>query len=369
MCLNDVDVQMLADGEPLPEAAAHVQSCERCAARVAARQRLMANVTESTSQLNLSPARATAIKRQLQASGPAVSEPRRGESKGATTLRQERDPRQAGWLAAGAAVAATLLLVAIVPRLNRTETVSAAEILGRSHAALASPSSGIEILTYDLAVEGVLAQLLPQEQTGRFTVEEAVDHDRGRFRIVRLAPDGTPVAGAVEDPVAGERVRYVRAHGRGYLMRFSAAERLPLSLPAIKRAALQTFVAIMQGQPNASVSETWRAGERVYVVDIPQDRAVAEAGLFALTRGRAVIAAGDARLLEMDAVGTIADQTFSVSFALRDRRVERGPAAPAQFQIAPLPGDVVLDGASTTNPVWDIVTTVLESVGAKEPAP
>jgi hypothetical protein len=203
---------------------------------------------------------------------------------------------------------------------------------------------------------------------GRFTVEEVVDHDHaGRFRILKLAADGTPEAGAVDDPVAGERVRYVRAHGRGYLLRFSATERLPLSFPAIKRAALQTFVTIMQGQVNASVSETWRAGRRVYIVDIPQDRPVANAAPFSLARGRAVIAADDARLLELDAAGTIAEQTFSISFVLRNRRVEPSPAAPAQFQIAPLAGDVVLDGAGTANSVWDIVTTALNSVGSKEP--
>lgn len=358
MCLNDIDVQMLADGQALPDAAAHVKDCERCAARVAARQRLMVEVADSVRQIDLSPARATAIKRRLQDS-----------SSGATTLREARAPRRTAWVAAGAAIAATLLLVAIVPRLNRTDTVSAAEILGRSHAALASASSGIEILTYDLALEGVLAQLLPQEQAGRFTVEETIDHDRpGRFRILKLAPDGTAVAGTVEDPVAGERAQYIRAHGRGYLLRFSATEPVPLSLPAIKRAGLQTFITIMQGQPNASVSETWRAGERVFVVEIPQARQVAGAAPFSLTRGRAVIAADDARLVEVDAAGSIVDQAFSISFVLRDRRVTGGPAVPAQFQIAPQPGDVILDGAGTTNPVWDIVTTLLSSVDSKEPA-
>jgi hypothetical protein len=367
MCLNDIDVQMLADGEALPEAAAHVKSCDRCAARVAARQRLIADVAESARRIDLPPARADAIKRQLQTSGLALSERRRGESKGGTTLRQVRSPRRTGWAAAAAALAATLLLIAIVPRLNRTETVSAAEILGRSHAALATTTTGIEILTYDLALEGVLAHLLPQEQAGRFTVEEAIDHDHpGRFRAVKLAPDGTPVAGAVEDPVAGERVRYIRAHGRGYLLRFSATEPLPLSLPAIKRAALQTFVTVMQGQPKATVNEAWRAGERVFVVEIPQDRVLGGAAPFSLTRGRAVIAADDARLLEVDAAGTLADQTFSISFVLRDRRVQTGPAAPEQFQIAPRPGDLVLDGTGTTNPAWDVVTTALQGLSSKE---
>jgi hypothetical protein len=350
MCLNDVDVQMLADGQPLPEAAAHAAHCERCAARVAARRRLTEDVAAAAGTIELSPARAAALRRAV-----------RDEASGATTLRPVRPQVRPRWIAVGAAVAATLVLVTIVPRLNRTETVSAAEILGRSHAALSSTQSGVETLTYDLALDGVLAQLLPAEQSGRFTVQEVIDHDHaGRFRILKLAADGTAVAGATEDPVAGQRARYIRVHGRGYLLRFSAAEPLPLSLPALKRLALQSFVVLMQGHRQATVNESWRGAERVFVVEVPRDEAFARGAPFTLTRGRAVIAADDARLLEVEATGSIAERPFSVSFVLRDRQLHGSPAAAGQFDIPVRDDDVILDGtAATGNPVWDVVTRAL----------
>jgi hypothetical protein len=355
-CLTDVDVQMLADDRPLPEAASHAASCDRCTRRVAARRRLMDQVTVAAHDIALSPARAAAIAQQV-----------REQTSGATTLRPVQSASRSRWIAVGAAIAATLLLVAILPRLDRTETVSASEILGRSRAALASTPTGIETLTYDLALDGVLSQLLPDEQAGRFLVEEVIDHDNpGRFRIMKLAADGTPVGGAAEDPVAGQRVRYIRVNGRGYLLRFDAASPLPLALPAVKRAALQSFVTLMQGQPRVAVTEGWRDGERVFVVEIPQDGTFSGALPFALSRGRAVIAADDARLVEVDAAGTIADQPFSISFALRARELHGGPPAPGQFDIPPRPDDVVLDGSATTKPMWDVVTRALREVDGRE---
>lgn len=355
MCLNDVDVQMLADGEARPEAAAHAAQCERCAARVAARQRLVAGIADATRTIELTPARAARIRRELHA-----------HATGATTLRRVEPRQRPRWIAAGVAVAATLVVAVLVPRLDRTETLSAAEVLGRSQAALTSAQSGIEALTYDLALEGVLAQLLPAEQSGRFTVEEVIDHDHpGRFRILKLAPDGTAVAGASENPVSGERARYIRVHGRGYLLRFTGAEPLPLSLLTIKRTALQTFVTLMQGQQQATVTETSRGAERVFVVEFPERQPVAEPAPFTLTRGRAVIAVQDARLLEVDAAGSVAGQPFSISFALRERRVQPSSAA-TLFDLPTQPGDVVLDGAATANPMWDVVTRALGDAGQRE---
>src|SRR6188508_2337686 len=46
-CLNDSHIQALADGEPLPEAAAHAAGCAACAARVRERQALMAALTSA----------------------------------------------------------------------------------------------------------------------------------------------------------------------------------------------------------------------------------------------------------------------------------------------------------------------------------
>src|SRR4051812_40062163 len=59
------------------------------------------------------------------------------------------------------AAAAIALVVYIIPGVDRRTTVSAAEILDRSRSALAAQTSGIEVLTYDLELAGVLAELVP----------------------------------------------------------------------------------------------------------------------------------------------------------------------------------------------------------------
>src|SRR5204863_9947215 len=112
-------------------------------------------------------------------------------SRGATTLRPGRRTRPWAWGVPLTAAATIALVLYVVPGIDRRTTVSAAEILGRSRTALAAPTAGIEVLTYDLELAGVLADLIPEEQTGRFTVQELVDHDHeGRYRVVKLTSSG-----------------------------------------------------------------------------------------------------------------------------------------------------------------------------------
>ena len=184
--------------------------------------------------------------------------------------------------------------------------MSAAEILGRSRTALAAPVAGVEVLTYDLDFDGVLGDMIPAEQAGRFTVEEMIDHDHaGRYRIVKLAENGQMVGGAADDPIARTRVRrYLRAGGRGYLLRFENADLTVLSLPALKRTALQTFIGLMQASSGQTLRQVERGGEACYEVDITQS-AVAPGSLFALARARAVITVADSRLVEFTAAGAV----------------------------------------------------------------
>src|SRR5262249_23401734 len=113
----------------------------------------------------------------------------KGGVTGATRLRhQERIwPRRTVWVLA-ATVAAILVAVWLFPAIDRETTISAAEVLGRSQQALAAPVSGVQVLTYDLTLGGVLTELLPADQAGSFAVEETVDHDHpGRYRLLKLA--------------------------------------------------------------------------------------------------------------------------------------------------------------------------------------
>ncbi|PYR94721.1 MAG: hypothetical protein DMF84_04495 [Acidobacteria bacterium] len=278
---------------------------------------------------------------------------------GSTTLRAVGSPwrRHLGWIAAAAAGA--LLLAWGLRAVDRSTTVSAAEILGRSQQALSAATSGIEKITYDLTLDGVLLQLLPEGQAGRFTVEETIDHDHpGRLRVVKLAADGRLAAGLADDPLARTRVRYVRFDSRGFLLRFTDAPAPPLSLASARRLALQILLGLMQTSANPSLAEIDRSGEAAYEITIPT---MAMSGPIVLQRARAIISREDARLLDFDAAGSIGRQPFAVTFNMRSRELRQTTQEDAnEFTIAPSPGDEVLEArGSSSIPVWDVISRCL----------
>ena len=284
----------------------------------------------------------------------------RGTVSGGTTLRvvPPSSRRLVGWVAAAAA-AAIVLIALVLPAVDRRTTVSAAEVLGRSQSVLAASVTGIEKITYDLTLDGVLQQLLPEGQAGRFTVEEIVDHDHpGRFRIAKLGADGRLAAGAAEDSVARTRARYLRVDSRGFLLRFSDAQPAPVSLAAVRRLALQVLIGLMQSGSGLTLHQIDRAGEPAYQIDMP---ASVGSGPLVLQHARALIAVRDARLLDFDASGSVGQRPFSIAFNMRTREVQpAAAAAPDEFTIAPLSGDEVIDTRSTAAaPLWDVISQCL----------
>ncbi len=352
-CLTDEELQAIADREARPELAAHIEGCRGCAERLAARTRLIGGAIDAAGVGEIpSDARRT-IRARLD----------RVAADGATTLRPMRPARRWMWALPLAAAAAIVLVVYVLPGIDRRTTVSAAEILGRSRSALAAPASGVEVLTYDLQVTGVLADLVPEEQGGRFTVQELVDHDHdGRYRIVKLASNGQIVGGAADDPLRGTRVRYMRANGRGYLLRFQGAEATAWSIPALKRTALQTFIGFMQASSRQTLREVQRGADACYQIDIPGG-AMAGGTFVSLDSARAIVTIADSRLLEFSASGRLADRPFMIEFSLltQDFRPS-GSTADSDFDITPAPGDVILQGNASQNPVWDVVTRALGAI-------
>ena len=362
-CLSDHELQSIVDGEGPEVSHLHAIECPLCAKRLETRRAVTERVVDAAGRDDLPGAVRDAMRARLDRvdAAPAI---------GATTLRPVRGTPGWVWSAGLAAAAALLLFFVVVPGVDRQTTVSAAEILGRSRTALGADITGIEVLTYDLALDGVLGDLIPEEHAGRFTVEETIDHDHeGRYRIVKLAADGQVVGGAADDAVRRTRARYLRANGTGFLFRFTAAEPTVLSVPALKRAVLQTFIAFMQTSSSQTLRELQRDGEACYQVEIAEG--LVPAGLpFALGRARAVVTAADARLVELSAAGSVADRPFTIDFALRSREIRSAASATDDdFDIAPQSGDVVLEGGiviASSNPMWDIVARAL---GAVPPAP
>ena len=352
-CLTDDELQAIADREAPSEHVSHADGCQRCAERLAARARLIGRIEEAAGSGELtSPAR-----------GAMLAQLARTTAAGATTLRPVRRGRRWAWAIPLAAAALVALFVYVIPGIDRQTTVSAAEILGRSRSALTAPTSGVEVLTYDLEVSGVLADLIPEEQSGRFTVQELVDHDHeGRYRIVKLTSSGQVVGGAADDPLRGTRTRYMRSNGHGYLLRFNGAAPTALSIPALKRTALQTFIGFMQASTTQTLREVQRGADACYQIDIPGN-AMISGSLVALDSARAVVAVADSRLVEFSAAGRIADQPFMINFALLTQDVRPGDSVDAaDFDIAAQPGDVVLEGDASQNPVWDVVARALRAI-------
>lgn len=352
-CLTDDELQAIADHEAPAEHVSHCEQCQRCGERLAARVRLITRVEGAAGTGELQPGARAAILAQLA----------RTTAAGATTLRPVRRVRRWAWAIPLAAATVIALFVYVIPGIDRQTTVSAAEILGRSRSALTAPTSGIEVLTYDLELSGVLADLIPEEQSGRFTVQELVDHDHeGRYRIVKLTSSGQIVGGAADDPLRGTRTRYMRSNGHGYLLRFNGAAPTALSIPALKRTALQTFIGFMQASTTQTLREVQRGADACYQIDIPGNAMVA-GSLVALDAARAVVTAVDSRLVEFSATGRIADQPFMINFALLTQDLRPGDSAEAgDFDIAPQPGDVVLEGDASQNPVWDVVARALRAI-------
>src|SRR5205085_4712836 len=117
-CLNDSHIQALADGESLPDAAAHVEACANCAARVRARAALMASIVH---RLDVPVAIPASFRLKAEATG-------------ATRLRESRGFRvqaEGKWIYGLAVAAATLIAVIfVVPAVRKPDaTVSASEIL------------------------------------------------------------------------------------------------------------------------------------------------------------------------------------------------------------------------------------------------
>ena len=351
-CLNEYELQAVADNEAPPEHREHVEQCAACANKVAERRRLAERVAGAMGSAEM-PDAARAQLRARIIDAPAT---------GATTLRAVRKTPRWAWTVPLAAAAALLLYFVVVPGIDRQTTVSAAEILGRSQAALSAPLRGLELFLYDLEIGGALGDLVPGEQAGRFTVEELIDHDHdGRYRIVKLAPDGRVVGGAADDTVRGTRTRYIRVNGRGFLLRFNGAAPTALSVVALKKSAMQIFIGLMQASSDQTMRELDRGGEHCYEITIPAVSVPATA-IVSLDRARAVITASDSRLVEFSAAGTLSGQAFTIDFAQRFH--EWNGTGTEDFDIAAEPGDTVLEGDATTNPLWDVLIRLLDALPA-----
>src|SRR5262249_43356294 len=164
-CLSDAVIQAVADNEAPVEAREHAASCASCGQRV----RVRGAQLHQLPSLRGTPARMRgALERGVEQAVAGTA-----SSGGATRLRPgARAGRQwsrTGWGTAAVAAATLIAVFVIVPLLKSPTTVSAAEILAKSADKLAErASSGVELLEYELTLDGVPREMMPDRENGTY---------------------------------------------------------------------------------------------------------------------------------------------------------------------------------------------------------
>ncbi len=260
-CLNSIQIQAVVDGEAGAAERAHVATCGACASRVARRQQQIAEIEQTLNAPIAMPAPLAERVQSTFASGAA----------GATRLRAPNGGGRRRWVYSGFAVAAATLIAVlfIVPAVRKHDaTVSASEILAKSANRLAAaPAANVDFLVYELVLDGVPREMMPDHEngTGTYRVQEVVDHSvAGRYRLATYDPSGAELSSVAQDPATGRRVMTVRVDGQPYRFETTLPAAQTLSVPDIERLHMQATVALMQASGN----------RRLQTIDAPDGQRV-----------------------------------------------------------------------------------------------
>jgi hypothetical protein len=349
-CLSDAELQAVVDDEADERRRAHLANCPACRTRADARRRLMTTLVALGDEGGVPPALEARLRDAVAGGGP---------TRGSTALRPSvpRGWRQPiPWASALAAAAVVGLIVFVgLPRLGAPTSLSASEILGRSLQTLTG-AHGVEQLEYELVFTGF---------PGPHRIEQLLDHEHpNRYRIADVGPDGVLQSAISEDSLAGTRAHLMRVDGRNYLIELTSTQAPPFSLPRLAQAQIETVIAMMQATADPKLTTIEGAGGTQYVIQIPTIMPASGASVVDLYQARVVIDAGDFRIRELEASGSMFKVPYSLSFKLI-RRVMRqaSDVAAAEFAIAAKPGDVILKGSATDDPISDVLGTVLRELG------
>jgi hypothetical protein len=374
-CLTEEQIQQLADGESSPEAAAHVAGCAACAERLRARALLMDALGRT-----LNPPAAVP-----PALGARVEEALARESgRGATRLRdlsafrlkaedtggRERTRRRLAYSGLAVAAATLIGVLVIVPAVRRADTtVSASEILARSASQLAAPAtSGVELLEYELVLDGVPRDMMPEAMNGAYRVKQAIDHDvPGRFRFSSFGPGGLMLSSIAQDPRSARRVMQMRVDHQVYRFETTIPAAQATSLPEMQRLHMQASVAMMQASGNQHLQVVDTPDGRQYRIDVPRVATSMPSAVWDLTEAHVVIDASDYHIVEFAVKGAFLKQAYSLSYRLIGRQVQ--PAAsvsPAVFDVPADPDAIVLRGEGSSVPPRDALIVALRELARVE---
>lgn len=359
-CLNDAQIQAVVDNEATADIQTHAASCARCGDKVRERGRLTAAILGALSvPAQIPPGAVHRIDRALA----------EGTGAGATRLR-ELQPTSGRWRTAvwsgGAVAAATLIAVLVVaPALRGPSTVSAAEILAKSADRLAEPvASGVETLEYDLTLDGVPREMMPDYIDGAYRVTQVIDHDSpGRYMATAYAKNGELVWGVAQDPAQRRRVVVIRIDDQPYRFEFALAGTIALSPPEMERLHMQASVAMMQASGNQLLDVVDTGSGRQYRIEVPSIAGQARNAVWDLSHAKAIIDANDYHVVELAVKGTFLKQPYSVSYRLIQRTIAAGATVqPSEFELPADPSAIVLEGEGSAVPVRDALMLAMREV-------
>jgi hypothetical protein len=371
-CLNDSQIQAVADHEAAQDAVAHAESCRRCGERVVEFARRASRLERVVATPAVMPANLAARVRETIDGRAHIrhgesSRGYGGQARGATRLRYEPDARpfwlRAGWSTAAVVAAAIVAFVFIIPAIRGPETVSAAGILAESANRLSQvPQTGVELREYQLALDGIPRELTRDHPDGMYFIRQTIDHGRpGRFRFTSYIADGRLLSSLAQDPVTRNRVSLMRVDDRYYRFEFVIPPNDVPSLPEIERLHMEASIKMMQASGQHVLQESVHDGRKQYLVEVPQVSSANAGAVWDLTHARVLVDAEDFRVSEFSASGTFLRQPYTISYKMLTRSVVSS-VDPAAFEVPHQAGEVLISGEGTANPAGDALIGALREL-------
>jgi hypothetical protein len=268
-------------------------------------------------------------------------------------------------VAAGLAAAAILVVMLVVPALDGPGTVSASEVLAQSLEQLShAAADGVELREYELALEGIPQEVMPDQENGTYRIEQVMDHGHpGRYRMSTFAADGALLSAVSEDPAAHRRTSLFRFEQQAYRFEFDVPRVPQVSLTDLERLHNEATVAVMQASGEKILRVLNGAGGKAYLVEIPQVSAPSRAPLWDLQEARVLIDAADYRIRELSVRGMLLKQPYRISYKLIRREIRpASEVAPEEFAVPEVAGALILKGEGTQNPMRDALTVTLREL-------
>ncbi len=356
-CLSSAQIQAVADGEAPAIEQEHARACASCRTQVGERQAQVALLCTMGERTELPAASAERIQRALT------------DARGAGATRLRPQPVSAGWWRAawgtGVLAAATLVAVVFVAPMLKEDrgAVSAADVLAASATRLSQAiTSGIEILEYEMVLDGVPKDLMPDHANGTYRIRQAIDHNApGRFRFASYSPDGQPFSSIAQDPDSGRRVMLVNVEGQPYRFEVTIPPNVGPSIVEMERLHMQATIAMMQASGDQLLEVVKTAEGDQYRIEVPKIQTAVVSPVWDLSEARVVIDANDYRISELSVKGSFLKQPYSVHYRLISRLVAAS-VAPDTFEVPSQPGEILIAGQGSVIPARDAMVLALREL-------